>query len=59
MSGTWTCALCDFFSQSISFFFTIAVVNSFVEWDLVKYTCLEGGTQTERGSLSQVGIRSS
>lgn len=40
--------LCDFFSQSVSFFFTVAVSNSTVEWNLAKYTFLEGGLQTER-----------
>lgn len=40
--------LCDFFSQSVSFFFTVAVLNSTVEWNLAKYTFLEGGLQTER-----------
>lgn len=42
------CALCDFFSQSVSFFFMVAVLNSIVEWNLAKYTFLEGGTQTKR-----------
>lgn len=39
--------VCDF-SQSVSFFFTIAVLNSIVEWNLAKYTFLEGGTQNKR-----------
>lgn len=45
MSGNME--VCDF-SQSVSFFFTIAVLNSIVEWNLAKYTFLEGGTQNKR-----------
>lgn len=61
MSDTRKCALCDFFSQSVSFSFTIAVLNSIMHgMEFGKVYIFRGwDTDLKKGSISQVGIRSS